>query len=91
MFSIRKFCPLLLVFDFSFINLYHIFYPQSYYQFTFIPNFYHHLVLTSTQPAWLGSLGAGTLCGRLGEALKSSPYRDLDSNALVRVLVALSN
>ena len=28
-----------------------------------------------------------TFCGRLGEALKSSPYGDLGSSALARVLV----
>ena len=33
------------------------------------------------------ALSAATLCGRLGEALKSSPYVDLGSSALARVLV----
>ena len=28
-------------------------------------NLFHHSVSTGTQPAWLGSLGAGTLCGQL--------------------------
>ena len=32
---------------------------------------------------------AGPVGGRLGEALKSSPYGDLGSSALARVLVAV--
>jgi len=33
-------------------------------------NLFHHSVSTGTQPAWLGSLGAGTLCGQLVASLK---------------------
>ena len=35
---------------------------------------FHHLVPTSAQPAWLGIMGAGTLCGRLEQALRSDAY-----------------
>ena len=92
MFSVRKFCSLLLFFDFSFVNLYRIFSPRcTIYSFSFIPNLFHHLVLTSTQPAWLGSLGAGTLCGRLEQALRSDTYGDFRLGQLTQVnIVAVS-
>ena len=37
-----------------------------------------------------GIQGETTLCGRLGQALKSDAYEDLGSSALARVLVAVS-
>ena len=37
-----------------------------------------------------GIQGETTLCGRLGQALKSDAYGDLGSSALARVLVAVS-
>ena len=54
-------------------------------------NLFHHSVSTGTQPAWLGSLGAGTLCGRLEQALRSDTYGDFRLGQLTQVnIVAVS-
>ena len=44
-------------------------------------------VPTNTQREGSGVLGATTLFGRLGQALKSDAYGNLGSSALARVLV----
>ena len=46
-------------------------------------------VPTNTQREGSGVLGATTLFGRLGQALKSDAYGDLGSSALARVLVVV--
>ena len=49
---------------------------------------YHEMVYSIEKPVPGGSvLLAATLCGRLGQALRSDTYVDLGSGALARVLV----
>ena len=49
-----------------------------------------NLVAANTQRERSGVLGATTLFGRLGQALKSDVYGNLGSSALARVLVVVS-
>ena len=51
---------------------------------------WNHILVLPTHSQYFRLQGEQTLCGRLGEALKSDAYVDLGSSALARVLVGVS-